>query len=172
MHLFKKTSVPLLFLLAACQSPGPAPKPHAEDSLLYPYSPVYSNSYQPASGKLAQTVLSFWKEYETGDVQHTAGSFADSIVFILPDTILRGNSASVLEAFKKKRSAYTDMQCYVDSWMPLEETSHGDELVLLWGRQDGTTRQGKRIYRVLHEIWRFDRKGKVIQFEQYETHPH
>ena len=172
MHLFKKIFLPLLTLLAACQSPAPAPKPQTDDSLLYPYSPVYSNSYRPATGKLAQAVLNFWKEYETGDVLHTAGSFADSIVFILPDTILKGSNASVLEAFKRKRSTYTDMQCYVDSWMPLQETSRSDELVFLWGRQDGTSKGGKRIYRVLHEIWRFDRKGKIIQLEQYETHPH
>jgi hypothetical protein len=163
----------LFIIITGCrQAPANPSSAKADSTLYYPYSPVYSNDYHPAPGKLAQQVLQFWKEWESGDVLHTTSSFADTLTFILPDVILRGSRDSVLHAFKRRRTAYTDMQCYVDSWMPLRETTRNDDLVFVWGRQDGTTGSGRRDYRVIHEIWRFDRAGKIRQLEQYITHPH
>ena|ERR1700694_1336355 len=163
-----------LSLLAACRQPTPPyGKAAANDSAVYyPYSPVYTNDYEMASPWLSQQVLNFWKEFETGDVMHAGRNCSDTLSFILPDVVLQGSRDSVLHAFKKRRAAYSDMQCYIDSWMPMRAKGRNEQLVFLWGRQDGTTIKGTRVYRVLHEIWRFDRAGKIRQLEQYETHAH
>ena len=169
----RPTLLIFLFLAAACRQPSPQPAATNHDSTLYyPYAPVYSNDYKPGEGRNAQRVLQIWKEFESGDVLHTSTLFADSLTFIFPDEIIKGSRTTVLTALRRRRAAYTDMQCYVDSWMPLHENTRNENSVLLWGRQDGTTAKGRRDYRVLHEIWRFDAAGRIRQLDQYETHAH
>lgn len=158
-----------IIVLLSCSSKKPAAP---AETVYYPYAPVYSNDYAQGSAVLAKKVVDFWKAYESGDVTHTAGNFADSVTFILPDVSWRGSRDSVLALMKKRRQRYSDMQCYLDSWIPLHEKNHGDDLVVLWGRQDGTTPKGARDYMVLHETWYFDRKGRIQTMIQYLTHPH
>lgn len=170
--MLRRSPLLLFLLLAACRQPAPQPATAQDSTLYYPYAPVYSNDYRPGEGRNAQQVLQVWKEFESGDVLHASSLFADSLTFIFPDEIIKGSRSTVLTALRRRRAAYTDMQCYVDSWMPLHENTRNENSVLLWGRQDGTTARGRRDYRVLHEVWRFDAAGKIRQLDQYETHAH
>lgn len=143
-----------------------------DSPVYYPYHAIYTEEFE--KGKSAQTriVLEIWKEIENGDFSNQSDKFSDSLKIILPDEILEGNKAEVLNKMKKRRSRYSDVQCYLDAWMPVKAKDTGEDLVFIWGRQDCTIEKGKRDYLVLHEIWRFDRNGKIRQMDQYLTHPH
>jgi hypothetical protein len=166
-------AVGLITLASSCSHQTSAGKPSAGDSVIYyPYDPVYTDSFSQGKKQYALTVLQLWKEWETGDLRRRSADFADSIAFILPDTIFRGKKEVVLENFQKRRQVYSDMQCYVDAWLPRRAAATGDELVFVWGRQDGTNQKGRRDYLVLHEVWRFDAGGRIAQLTQYLTHAH
>lgn len=158
-------------LLTCCTDKKPVTKSSGPDTVVYyPYEPVYTSGYEKGNPLYAKEVLTIWKEWETGDVKHRSESFADSLRLILPNTIVNGKRDSVLSVFGKRRKAYTDVQCYIDSWMPVKAKDNGEELVLLWGRQDCTNGK-KRDYLVLHEIWTFNKQGKIKQLVQYLTSP-
>ena len=147
------------------------PSGNANDTVLYyPYAPVYANGFQKGDPEHAQKVLAIWKELESGDLIHRSGYFADSISIILPDRIMRGKKDSILRMMRKRWETYSDVQCYIDAWLSVHPNNRKEELVLLWGRQDLTEKNGKREYQVLHEIWRFNTQGKIISWEQYQTH--
>jgi hypothetical protein len=162
----------LLFISCRNQASSGSKNDGKDSQVYYPYSPVVGNSYEKGKEQHALAVLEFWRAYETGDVSKTSVNFDDTIVFNLPGRVLRGQKDEILKQVKKMRESYQDMQCYVDSWMPVQIKESGQYLVYLWGRQDGTTSNGKRDYLVLHEIWRFDNKNRIIKMEQYLTHPH
>ena len=167
--------VTICFLLVAACANHPAHKEAGavKDSLIYyPYSPVYSGSFKKGSDINALHVLQIWKEWETGDLLHSSGKFADSISIILPDRIMNGRKDSLLTMMKKRREAFAGLQSYVDAWLAVKPVEKNEELVLLWGRQDFTRKDGSRDYRMIHEIWRFDPQGRITSWEQYQTHPY
>jgi hypothetical protein len=164
----------LLLTASACTSKRESKEPvyQAGDSTIYyPYSPVYASEFEPGRSLYAKMVLDIWKQYETGDVTHSAKSFSDSVLIILPDKTFRGRRDSALSFLKKRRQVYVEVQCFIDAWMPVHVKDVGDDLVFLWGRQDCTAKNGKRDYLVVHEIWRFDKKGKIRSLQQYYTRP-
>ncbi len=141
------------------------------DTVLYPYAPVYTSGFQTGKSSYSKIVLQIWKEFETGDVRHLGNYFADSMVMIFPDQYTSGKKELVLADFQKRRNIFLDVQCYVDAWIPEYVPDRKEDVVFIWGRQDGTTISGTRVYKNLHEIWRFDTFGKIKRMEQYITHP-
>jgi len=101
-----------------------------------------------------------------------SADFADSIRIILPSTIFSGSKSSVLQALQKQRAGYNNMQCFIQSWLPVRVRDKEEDLVWVWGIYDGTKTNGDRDYRMVHEIWRFNKQGRIREMEQFQTHPH
>jgi hypothetical protein len=162
-----------LFIISACSNNKTKPIVAEKDTVVYyPYAPVYSTEFEKGKSEFARNVLRVWRQYENGNVLNERASFADSIRLILWDDILTGKRDSVLTLLKKRRDNYSDMQCFVNSWMPVHVKDEDDDVVFVWGLQDGTKNNGDRDYSMIHEVWRLDKKGKIKELEQYRTHPH
>jgi hypothetical protein len=161
----------VIFLTACTGKEQPTAVKTQKDTTLYPYSPIYTDTFEKGKSSNTLKVLQLWKEFESGDVRHLAGFFADSITLIFPDEYITGSRDVVLSSFQKRRNRFEDVQCYVDAWIPMHVEERKEDLVFIWGRQDGSSTGKKRVYRVLHEIWRFDTSGKIKRMEQYITHP-
>lgn len=162
----------LLLLAIGCRNAAPPVTDEKDSALYYPYAPAYTSGFDKGKDIYGKTVLDFWREWETGDVMKTRSFFADSIRFILADDIFRGASEEVLKKFKARRARYSDVQFHIDYWMPLKATDTGQDMVFVWGRQDCTKLNGEREYMVLHQIWLFNRFGKITEMKHYLTHPH
>jgi hypothetical protein len=167
------TALFLFSLLCACNnSHGDPDSVQAPDSVYYPIAPVHSNEFEKGQPQHAMRVLQVWRQYETGNVKKESASFSDSIRFILPDVVWNGKKDSVLSLYQKRREGYSNMQSFVYSWMPVHVSDEGDDMVWVWGLYDGTRKNGQRDYAIVHEVWRFDRNGKIKELEQFRTHPH
>ena len=143
------------------------PKDSSGKSVYFPYTTRYSNGFDPGRPEYLRTVLDIWKEFETGDVTKTANSFEDNISITFPDQELNGPKDVVLAEFKKRRSVYSVIQNHFDSWMPAKAKDHDDEWVFIWGWQERTGKDGKLSVAVIHEIWRFNKEGKINFMKQY-----
>jgi hypothetical protein len=162
----------VLFLLA-CNNSAPKNKSSLPDSPVYfPYSPVKSNSFDKGNDHYAKNVLDVWRQYETGNLTTIKKFFADSLRLILPDQILKGNKDSVISLYQKRRNGYSDMQCFIWSWLPVHRSDTKEDVVYVWGLYDGTKKNGDRDYALVHEIWRFDSHGKIREMEQFRTQAH
>lgn len=164
----------IIFLAPGCgNKQGNVQTARPADSVLYyPYQAIYTDGFENGHPANALLVLELWKELENGDIRKRAKEFSDSLHLILPDQVVDVKKDEALNLFQKRRNQYSSVQYYVDAWMPLKAKNNGDELVVLWGKQDCTRANGKRDYQVIHEIWRFDKQGKIRQMEQYLTHPY
>ncbi len=161
-----------LACLQACTSgPSPAPVVKGDSTVLYPFAAIYTESYGKGKTAQAKAVLQFWKVWEHGDVRKLQEEFADTVFLALPEEVYSGTKKGALELLHQRRQQYADVQLFVDSWLPARAEDPGDDLVFLWGRQDGTKPNGQRDYRVIHEIWKFDRRGRIESIIQYLTHP-
>lgn len=146
---------------------------HLTDTDIYfPYNARYSAGFGEGKVSNLKTVLDSWKQYETGNLMNMSPYLSDTIQFVFPDEVIWGRKDTVLKKYLKRRKHFEYMQCYIDSWMPVQTKDKGDDLVFIWGIQDGTTLSGKRDYKMVHEVWQFDKKGKIFKMTEYITKPH
>jgi hypothetical protein len=160
------------FVISCNNSSNQSPILSKDSPVYFPYAPVHSNEFGKGNEHHAGKVLDIWRQYETGYLRMNNQSLADSVRFILPDRILTGDKDSVLRWYQEKREGFSDMQCFVYSWLPIHKTDTREDLVYVWGLYDGTLKNGDRDYSMVHEIWRFDKKGRIKEMEQFRTHPH
>src|SRR4051812_3362415 len=163
-------SAAFIGLLACRHNPNTSPHVVTEPSdsgIYYPYSPIYSGGFKTGNYKYLKIVTEIWKEFENGDITRKASDFADSVTIVYPDRILNGKTDSILRAVKKTRDKYLSVQSFIYSWMPARAKDHDDDWVFIWGRQELTDKGGKMKTAEVHEIWQFNKKGKIIQMQQY-----
>lgn len=135
--------------------------------LVYPYTAEYSSQFVPGMPANAKLVLEMWKAWDDDAYERGAPYFADTIVMQLPDgQVLRGKD-SVLQAMKRLRSAYVTAQSTIEAWAPVKSLDRNEQWVAVWGREEDADRAGKRTTTRYHEIWRFNRDGKVDFVRQY-----
>jgi len=160
-------------LISACNNSvtnTPQTKSETSDSGIYfAYSPIYSNGYRPGNYQLVKTVTDFWRAFENGDVRTTGKSFADDITFVYPDKVISGKRDTVLSQVKQIRDSYSAVQSFVYSWMPAKAKDHDEDWVFIWGRQEYTDKDLQLKSIEVHEIWQFNKEGKIIFVQQYHT---
>ena len=166
------TGIITLLFFACGPKSSQEPVVKGDSAIYFPYPAIYTESYGKGKTNQAAVVLHFWKEWEHGDVRKLRDAFADTVFLALPERVFRGKADSVLSLLEERRRQYADVQLFVDSWLPVRANDPGEDLVLLWGRQDATRPNGIRDYHVIHEIWRFDNQGKIKALNQYRTHPY
>ncbi|HSR39844.1 MAG TPA: hypothetical protein VLL95_13095, partial [Phnomibacter sp.] len=95
------------------------------------------------------------------------GFFADSVMLLFPD----GNSVhatkdSVMAMTKAYRNSYSSLHNEVDAVIPLKENKNGERWVLVWG-EEYHEKNGKKDSVLLHELWRFNKDGKINMMQQF-----
>ena len=161
------------FLAFACNNKSPKNRIVSVDSpVYYPYTAIKSNSFEKGNEHYAKNVLDIWRQYETGKLITIEKFFSERVRLILPDKIFEGSRDSIITLYQKRRDGFSDMQCFVYSWMPVLTVDTKQDIVFVWGLYVGTRKNGDRDYAQVHEIWRFDKKGKITEMEQFLTHPH
>ncbi len=51
--------------------------------------------------------------------------------------------------------------------VPLRSTDKNEDLVAIWGTETATDSQGRTHTNAIHELWSFDKDGKVKSIRQY-----
>lgn len=162
-------AVTILTILTSCTNSKQKLAATEQDSAIYyPYTPTYSE-LQKGKASYAKMVLEVWRAYETGNIMSATENFADSIKLNFEDKTVSGSRDSVLHIFQERRNAYTDVQAYVDSWMPLQTKENKQNIVLIWGKLDCRRKNKERDYFVLHQVWWFNDSGKIQAMYQYLT---
>lgn len=157
----------IVLVLAGCSGKPKPPQLISSDTAVYfPYAPTYSRLEQ-GKPELAKKVMDVWRAFETGNLSTTANNFAAHVTLVFPGRILDGSRDSVLQLYQQWRDEYSGVQTYVDSWMPAYATDKNEDLVFMWGRQTKLAKNGRKEFVVLHEMWRFDKQGKITKMEQY-----
>ena len=134
-----------------------------------PYTATYSSKFQIGDPKYAQIILKLWKDWDDNTIDQSANMFADTVTIYHPDgTILKGKEQNLADA-KKYRSQFTTVKSTIHAFVNLKSTDHNENWVAIWGTEEDTGKDGKMISNELHEVWRFNKDGKIEMMRQFHA---
>lgn len=136
-------------------------------NIMYPYKAEYSSQFTLGSPEQARMILQLWKDWDENDLDRNASYFADSVLFEEPDgTVFRGKEALMKNA-KEFRNSLTSARSTVEAWLPMRSVDRNEDWVAVWGYEEDTTKDGKVTTERHHEIWGFNKDGKISFVRQY-----
>ncbi len=132
-----------------------------------PYKALYSSDFEMGDPAKSMLVLEMWKDYDDNAFDRHADMFADSVVVFLSDgEVLRGKE-SMLTGVKTYRSTIDSVRSDVHAWMSLKSKDRNEDVVAVWGTENDTWKDGKKTANHLHEVWFFNKDGKVSAIRQF-----
>lgn len=132
-----------------------------------PYTAMYSSKFQMGNPKFSHMVLNAWKAYDDNMFDNMGDLIADTVTAIMPDgSVIKGKDA-FLNGIKSYRGGFSSAKSTVDAWVPLKSVDKGDDIVFIWGGETDTKTDGTTQKVDLHEIWAFNKDGKLFFFRQF-----
>ena len=133
-----------------------------------PYKAGYTSDFKIGNAAYAKMVLELWKDWDDNALDKH-DYFADTVVMYLPDsTVVRGKAENLAGA-KKYRGGMTSSKSVVHAWVPLYSNDKKEDAVCIWGTETDTWPDGRVVVRDLHEVWWFNKDGKVSAIRQWNA---
>jgi hypothetical protein len=136
---------------------------HAQSTL---YKATYSSKFVIADQSYADKILTLWKDFENNKLDDHINWIADTVNMTLADGRTVKGKAENLAGVKAFRGSLKDMKITVDAWVSLK-SDRNENVVCIWGEEDYTDANGKHVKVSLHEVWGFNKDGKVSLMLQY-----
>jgi hypothetical protein len=135
------------------------------------YKASYSSNWVMAGSSYSNKVLACWKDFENNTFDKHASLFADTLTVMFADSKPKKGKAENMEDVKKFRSSIKDYKVNVRAWISMKSVDKGDNLVCIWGNESFTGSDGKKVARGLHEVWVFNKDGKIATIVQFARIP-
>ena len=134
------------------------------------YTADYSSNFVMGNPAYSQMILEMWKDWDDNALDRH-DYMADSVMMFLPDgMVVKGKQAN-LEGAKKYRGGMKSAKSTLHAVIPLKSTDRNEDLVAIWGQEVDTYPDGKVETRELHEVWGFNKDGKITWMRQYAAKP-
>ena len=176
-------------LLAACNNSGDKAKVDSMSTdttataattmpaINSPYAVVYSSKFEIGDPKVAETVLSLWKDWDNNNLANGKNSFADTVEFNFSDgTTMRASRDSCLAVAQKIRDSQASIVSTIDAVMSAKSLMNNmsprpedqnQNWALIWGEERITDKKGRKDSSAIQETWRLNKDGKVDLVYQY-----
>jgi len=151
-------SICALFLIFQCKSFAQA----------YPYTAEYSSNFKIGNPAQSKMILELWKDWDDNAFDRH-NYFADTIVMFLSDGGVIHGKDSCMAGAKRFRGSMTSAVSTISAWIPLKSVDKNEDWVAVWGSETDVFPDGKKEVRDLHEIWRFNKAGKVDFMKQFAS---
>ncbi len=134
------------------------------------YSADYSTNFEMGNPAYSKMILEMWKDWDDNALDRH-DYMADSVTVFLPDgMVVKGKQAN-LEGAKKHRGGMKSVKSTLHAVIPLKSTDTNEDLVAIWGQEVDTYPDGKVETTELHEVWAFNKDGKITWMRQYAAKP-
>ncbi len=133
-----------------------------------PYKADYSSNFKIGNTAYADKVLDIWKDWDDNQFKRH-DYFADTVSMWMPDGSVTHGKANNLEMVMKYRGSMTSSKSTIHAWVPLYSIDKKDNLVCVWGTEVDTYADGKVEKKELHEVWWFNKDGKVSTMRQWTS---
>lgn len=137
----------------------------------YPYTAEYSSRFEMGNPKYSRMILELWKDWDNGQLEKHQDYFSDTITYQTPTGEVIKGKDKFLSTGKQNRDMYSNVKSSLEVWIPLKSIDKDQDWVAVWGREDDTDKSGKTTSSMLHEIWGFNKDGKIVFFRQYTAVP-
>ena len=137
----------------------------------YPYTAQYSSQFRIGNPKYSKMILELWKDWDNGQLDTHQDYFSDTITYQTPTgEVIRGKDKFVSTG-KQNRDMFSNVKSSLEVWIPLKSIDKDQDWVAVWGREDDTDKSGKVTSNMIHEIWGFNKDGKIVFYRQYTAVP-
>jgi hypothetical protein len=133
-----------------------------------PYKAAYTSDFKIGNPAYSKMVLELWKDWDDNTFDKH-DYFADTVVFYLPDSTVVKGKAENLASAKKYRGGMDSAKSVVHAWVPLYSNDRKENAVCIWGTEKDTWPDGRVVVRDLHEVWWFNKDGKVSAIRQWNA---
>jgi hypothetical protein len=124
------------------------------------YKATYSSNFKIGNATYANMILDLWKDWDDNQFNRH-DYFADTMQMWLPEgQVIRGKT-------EKFRGSMAKAKSIIHAWVPLYSTDLKHDLVCVWGQEEDTYPDGKVVTRDIHEVWWFNKDGKVSGMRQW-----
>jgi hypothetical protein len=134
------------------------------------YKASYSSNFTIASPTYADKVLMLWKDFENNTLDLHADMLADTVTMSPASGGVIKGKAENLKSVKEFRNSMQNYKLTLDAWLSLKSDKN-ENVVCVWGREEYTDKTGKQVKQRTHEVWIFNKEGKVgfiLQFSGVE----
>ena len=134
------------------------------------YKASYSSNFTIADPTYADKVLMLWKDFENNTLDKHLDMLADTVTMMPAGGGVIKGKAENLKSVKEFRSSMQNYKVNLDAWLSLK-SDRNENVVCVWGNEEYTDKAGKQVKQRLHEVWVFNKEGKVglmLQFAGVE----
>lgn len=132
-----------------------------------PYKAAMSADWVPGNAQFTQMVLMAWKGYDANRWEGADAMFADNVTADMADgTVVKGRD-NFLAAIKAYRGSFSAASTSLEAVTSLKSADNKYDVVCIWGTETDTKADGTIQKVDLHEVWMFNKEGKVSFFKQY-----
>ena len=114
----------------------------------------------------AKIVRELWQDFDDNNFDRH-DYMADSVVMMFPDGMVSKGKPQIMEEVKKFRGSLGTVKSIIFACIPLTNTDEHEDAVAIWGHEDDTAADGKVEGKDLHEVWWFNKDGKVTRMRQW-----
>lgn len=132
------------------------------------YTAAYSSNFKIGDPSYSAKILTLWKDFEDNTLDKHADMFSDTVTMMLSEGMVVKGKADNLAGAKAFRSSLNNYKVTVEAWVSLKSVDRNENWVAIWGTEEYTDKDGKAIKRRVHEIWGFNKDGKISIMMQYE----
>ncbi|MDB5145607.1 MAG: nuclear transport factor 2 family protein [Mucilaginibacter sp.] len=130
------------------------------------YTAGYSSKFTMADPSYSDKVLTLWKDYENNTLDKDIDLISDTVTMILQQGAVVKGKAENLKGVKEFRNSIKDYKVVVEAWMSIK-SDRNENIVLVWGNENFTDKDGKNVQQRVHEVWVFNKAGKISLMMQY-----
>jgi hypothetical protein len=169
----KRIPVALLMLATACNTPSNEPAAVATEPAAaapakhdYGIKAGYSSDFaigDPAQGDI---IIKLWKQFDENKLTEGKDYFADSVTLMFPGYVAKLSRDSMTTMMIAERGMASSMATTIDAIIPVKANDKDESAVCIWGKETSTVK-GKEQKREIHEVWIFNKAGKITTLEQY-----
>ena len=132
-----------------------------------PYTAGYSSSFTIADPSYSEKILTLWKDFENNTLDNHVDMIADTVTMMFSQGAPVKGKAENLAGAKAYRGSLKNYKVTVDAWMSVKSTDKNQNFVCIWGAESFTDKDGKQVKQRIHEVWGFNKDGKIDLMMQY-----
>lgn len=133
------------------------------------YTATYASDLRMGNADYSTMILELWKDWDNNTFeQHDY--FADTVKMYFPDGSMVSGKKAAMEGAIAYRKMLKDVKSMVHAYASLYSKEKNETAVCIWGMETNTMADGKVEKKDLHEVWFFNKDGKISTVRQWEAH--
>ena len=141
----------------------------ADANVTYAYPARYSSNFEMGDVSKAQKIAQMWKDFDDNNLKAQSNLFADTIRMFFPGMAFNGTKDSMMAMTQQYRDGMSNVKSSIDAIMANKSTDKGKDgdWVSVWGSEVFTSKNGNTDSARIHEVWHFDKEGKIDYMSQF-----